>query len=147
MKASDFEFDHNEFEAVLARTSRDCTRATERLIELFELWEGFADRYFDKKVAFVRAPDGSHYSGEIISKKFTVRWAQVALNNRGYAEVLATTQTLGGETSEIARFLISSNGALYSSDAEELHSSFAEYHAYKAFIVLLRRVLSQVIEV
>jgi hypothetical protein len=97
--------------------------------------------FFGGAISIVAVPEENRLDGEVIGKKFSIRYSPLGREESGVIEAaLALQDLVTGEPFEISRFLISQAGFM-STEGEVLLNRDDQDFGYKTLVVVARRVM------
>ncbi|WP_049818738.1 hypothetical protein [Pseudomonas taiwanensis] len=143
MKKSDFEYNADLFRGELASADFATKWAKDKLLDMFRHWRELGSVYLDGAV--LTSPDSGEgrLDGEVMGKKFSVQCQGDWRTGFGMVEAVVCTKSLvTAEPIEVARFLVSQNGAILSTAGEQLVSQDHPQASYQTFVAVIRRVLN-----
>jgi len=140
---SDFAFDTDRYENVIAKYDRGLQSARSRLNELLNLWPEFVQDYF-KNRAVINIQDSDHrVTGSILGKEFTLEFGSLVDLDDSYIEAVLWVPAMGtGKAVELGRFLFTVKGAVLSTSKEELLGWEDEHQYFNLLVTIFRKVLS-----
>jgi hypothetical protein len=143
MKKSDFEYNADLFRGEIASAVFAANMAKAKLLDMFRHWRELGDLYLQGAVLTSPESGESRLEGEVMGKKFSVQCQGDWRTGFGMIEaVVCTTSLVSAEPIEVARFLVSQNGAILSVAGEELVSQDHPNGSYVTFVSIIRRVLN-----
>lgn len=143
MKKSDFEYDANLFREEMASADFAAKYAAGKLLAMFDHWRQLGERYLDGAVLISPASGESRIDGEVMGKKFSVRYQADLRTGSGMVEAAVCTSSLiSVEPIEVVRFLVDQNGTILSVTGEELVNQDHPQASYVTFAAIIRRVLN-----
>ena len=141
MDKTDFDFDTALFLKQLGVTKFAVRGATGQLLDLAEHWGQLGREFFGGAISIVAVPEENRLDGEVIGKKFSIRYSPLGRAESGVIEAaLALQDLVTGEPFEISRFLISQAGFM-STEGEVLLNRDDQDFGYKTLVVVARRVM------
>lgn len=142
MHKADFDYEADDFQIQISRWVREYKRSSKHFREVIEHWQGFAPDHFNKELEFSIAPEQCLVDGSIIGQKFSIR-TSMSVKSAGaclLARVTVKDILLDAEV-ELAAFLVSPEGAIFSQEGEQLVDRHDDLLGYKLLIAITRRVL------
>lgn len=142
MDIKDFETDVDGFRQKLGVRRFDVKGATQKLLELVDIWKSVGQEHLGGHIKFNATPDDSLIDGEVLGKKFQIRYAPIGLEGDGAIEAsVILPDLISQKPFEISRFLVTPKGKILSMAGLELTD--LDYHssAYKALVALATRVI------
>lgn len=143
MNKSDFAFDTDRYENLVARHDRGLQSARRRLDDLLSRWQEFVRDYFQNR-GVIKIDDSVHrVTGSILGKEFILEFgALVDLEESFIEAVLWVPAVSTGKAVEIGRFLFTVKGAVLSAEKEELIGLEDENQYFNLLAAIFRKVLS-----
>lgn len=142
MKKSDFDEDVNELQTLVSRVAHSYKRATDRYLELIELWNDVGQKHFNGQVTFKREEGGSLVSGNVSGKPFSIYSTMLYRGGEALLEArLAVKELVPEKEVLIGKFHVAPNGAIYTADGEAALPNTDDMREYKVLSAILRRVL------
>lgn len=143
MNHKDFEVDEDRFRKQVGVRRFDVNGATTKLLELIDQWKEVGQQYLDGTVSVTAVPVDSRIDGEVLGKKFSIRYAPFGLEGEGALEAALSIQDLvTGKAIELSRFLVSSTGTILSVEGDELIDLRYRDAPYKALVAVVSRVIN-----
>lgn len=143
MDVNDFATDEDLFKKKIGVRRFDVNGATKRLLEMADSWSAAGQKYLGGIISITAAPEDCRIDGDVLGKKFCIRYAPFGLEGEGSLEVAVSIQDLvTGEPVELSRFLVSSTGAILTSAGEELINAEHPEYSYKALVAITSRVIN-----
>lgn len=143
MNKSDFAFDTDRYEDLVARHDRGLQSARRRLNDLLHRWQEFERDYFHNR-GVINIHDSAHrVTGSILGKEFTLEFGTLVDLEECYIEaVLWVPAVSTGNPVEIGRFLFTVKGAVLSEEKEELLGLEDENQYFNLLAAVYRKVLT-----
>ncbi|HGY2298940.1 TPA: hypothetical protein ACNV18_003034 [Pseudomonas putida] len=142
MDIKDFETDVDGFRQKLGVRRFDAKGATQQLLEMVEIWASVGQEHLGGIIRVDATPEDSSIAGEVLGKKFQIRYAPIGLEGDGAIEASVTIQDLATQRPfEISRFLVTSRGKILSTDGLELNDLDYRDAAYKTLVALATRII------
>lgn len=143
MNKSDFAFDTNRYENVIAKYDRGLQSARRRLNDLLNLWPEFVRDYFQNRAVINIEDSARRVTGSILGKEFTIEFGSVVDPEDSFIEAVLWVPAVGtGKAVELGRFLFTVKGAVLSADKEELLGWEDEHQYFNLLAAIFRKVLS-----
>lgn len=143
MKKSDFEYNADLFRGEIASADFAAKLAKGKLLDMFRHWRELGSIYLDGAVLTLPDSGESRLDGEVMGKKFSVQCQGDWRTGFGMVEAVVCTKSLvTDEPIEVARFLVSQNGAILSPTGEQLVTQDHPQVSYLTFVSIIRRVLN-----
>ncbi|WP_163020320.1 hypothetical protein [Pseudomonas viridiflava] len=140
MDKSDFDYDSEEFFRDISKTIKYYNYAKESFLSDVKHWKELSGEYI--KGNFSAEVEGNLVRGKIIDRDFVLTISPLVLNSETYALViLFMPHPMGGDPTELSRFLVSRDGNVNSDDGSLLLSAGDVYKSFKLFVVVLRKVI------
>lgn len=142
MDIKDFETDVDSFRQKLGVRRFDAKGATQKLLDMVEIWASVSREHLGGIIRVDATPGDSSIDGEVLGKKFKIRYTSIGLEGDGAIEASVIIQDLATQRPfEISRFLVTSKGKILSSDGQELTDLDYRDSAYKALVALATRII------
>ncbi|RON05184.1 hypothetical protein [Pseudomonas brassicacearum] len=135
----DFTRDPNDFLSYIATVKRDWTRASSEFLGLVEHWQDLSMNSFAGMTA-VAAKERS-IEGEVLGKQFSIELSPISLDKAGLAEAVLFLRQIGGSKSELGRFSVRRDGAIFGGDGSILVDPQDNHYSYKIFTTVLQTVV------
>ncbi|WP_092302679.1 hypothetical protein [Pseudomonas sp. NFIX28] len=143
MEKNDFEYNADLFRGELASADFAVKLARAKLLTMFNHWRELGQLYLDGAVLISPDSGESRLDGEVMGKKFSVHYQADWRTGNGMVEAaVCTNSMISFEPIEVARFLVSQNGGIFSAVGEELVSQDHPNCSYVTFATIIRRVLN-----
>lgn len=141
MKKNEFDYDINDFQTLVSRTSHAYKRATSQYVDLISFWNDLGDRHFSGQVSFEIDEQNAVVSGIASGKRFAIYSSMLYRGNEALLEARVTVNDpVPNNEAVIGRFLVSQTGAIYSGDGEMVLSGDDDLRQYKTLAAVVRRV-------
>ncbi|QVW25323.1 hypothetical protein KJF94_07040 [Pseudomonas hormoni] len=135
----DFTRDPEGFFTYITSVKRDWDRASSRFLGLVEHWQDLSLNHF-AGVTSITAKERS-IEGEVLGKQFFIELSPISADKAGLAEAILFLRKSGGSKSELGRFNISRDGAIFSANGSLLVDPEIQGYSYKIFSTVLQAVL------
>jgi hypothetical protein len=143
MDVSDFATDEDRFRKKIGVRRFDVNSATQSLLGLADLWSSVGQEHLGGIISITVTPEDGRIDGDVLGKKFCIRYAPLGLEGEGSVEAALSIQDLvTGKPIELSRFLVSSKGAILTIAGEELINSEHRDYGYKALVAIASRVIN-----
>ena len=143
MDVNDFATDVAEFKQKLGVRRFDLKGATRNLEYLVDLWASIGKDQLGEIVSITAVPEDGRIDGDVLGKKFCIRYAPLGLEGEGTVEAALSIQDLvTGKPVEISRFLVSSKGSILTTTGDELINSEHHDYGYKSLVAIASRVIN-----
>ncbi|MQU27331.1 hypothetical protein GHO29_12625 [Pseudomonas helleri] len=143
MDVKDFATDEDRFKKKIGVRRFDVNSATQKLLSLADLWSSVAQENLGGLISITAAAEDARIDGEVLGKKFCIRYAPFGLEGEGTVEAALSIQDLvTGKSIELSRFLVSSKGAILTIAGEELINSEHSEYGYKVLVAIATRVIN-----
>jgi hypothetical protein len=143
MDVNDFATDAGHFRQKIGVRRFDVKGATQSLAYLADLWASLGKEHLGGIVSITAVPEDGRIDGDVLGKKFCIRYAPFGLEGQGSVEAALSIQDLvTGKPIELSRFLVSSKGTILTTTGEELINSEHHDYGYKALVAIANRVIN-----
>ncbi|TRZ62292.1 hypothetical protein DZA28_21030 [Pseudomonas alloputida] len=143
MNKSDFAFDTDRYENVIAKYDRGLQSARRRLNDLLNLWPEFVRDYFQNRAVINIGDSANRVTGSILGKEFTLEFGSLVDLEDSFIEAVLWVPAVGsGNAVELGRFLFTVKGAVLSADKEELLGWEDQHQYFNLLAAIFRKVLS-----
>lgn len=143
MDVNDFATDEDLFRKKIGVRRFDVNGATQSLLGLADLWSSVGREHLGGIISITAVPEDGRIDGDVLGKKFCIRYAPFGLEGEGCVEAALSIQDLvTGKPIELSRFLVSPKGAILTAAGEELINSEHPEYGYKALIAVASRVIN-----
>lgn len=143
MDVNDFAIDADHFRQKIGVRRFDVKGATQSIAYLADLWGTIGKDHLGGIVSITAVPEDGRIDGDVLGKKFCIRYAPFGLEGEGSIEAALSIQDLvTGKPIELSRFLVSSKGAILTTTGEELINSEHHNYGYRALVAITSRVIN-----
>ena len=140
---SDFAFDTDRYENLVAKYDRGLQSARRHLNDLLNQWPELVREYFPNR-AVINVDDLVHrVTGSILGKEFTLEFGALVDPEDSFIEAVLWVPAVGsGKAVELGRFLFTVKGTVLSAEKDELLSWEDEHQYFNLLAAIYRKVLS-----
>lgn len=143
MDLNDFATDEDRFKKIIGVRRFDVNGAAKSLLDLAESWSSIGQKHLGGIISIAATPDEGRIDGDVLGKKFCIRYSPFGLEGVGSPEAAVSIQDLvTGEPIELSRFLVSSKGAILTLSGEELINAEHREYSYKTLVAITSRVIN-----
>ncbi|QNR42580.1 hypothetical protein [Pseudomonas syringae] len=143
MDKQDFSSSDSDFKLLIGTRRFDVESATSILLDMAGTWNQYGQELLGGIISICNVPEESRIDGEVLGKKFCLRYAGYGVEGRSALEVALTIRNLvTGENIELSTFFVSAEGLILSSDGEELLNLTYRDSGYKVLVAVVRRVMN-----
>lgn len=143
MDVKDFDTDEDLFKKKIGVRRFDVNSATQWLLDLANSWSSVGKEHLGGIISITAEPEDCRIDGEVLRKKFCIRYVPFGLEGEGSIEAALSIQDLvTGKPIELSRFLVSSKGAILTITGEELINSEDNEYCYKVLVAIATRVIN-----
>lgn len=135
----DFTRDPNDFLSYIATVKRDWTRASSELLGLVDHWQDLSMNSFAGMTSV--AVKERSIEGEVLGKQFSIQLSPISLDKAGFAEAVLFLHQIVGSKSELGRFNVRRDGAIFGNDGLLLVDPQDNHYSYKVFTAVLQAVV------
>ncbi|WP_259641685.1 hypothetical protein [Pseudomonas syringae group genomosp. 3] len=142
MDKRDFPASVGDFKLLIGRRRFDVDGATSIFFDMTDLWAKLGQEFLGGVVSISKSPEDSRIDGEVLGKRFCLRYAGYGIEGESALEVVLTIPDLVAEQNiELSKFFISAEGSILSSDGERLLNLEHRDSGYRALVAVIRRVM------
>ena len=143
MDFNDFATNEDLFRKKIGVRRFEVNSAIRSLLDLADSWSSIGKEFLGGLISITAEPDHDRIDGDVLGKKFCIRYSPFGLDGEGSIEAALSVQDLvTGEPIELSRFLVSSKGAILTITGEELINSEHREYVYKVLIAIAGRVIN-----
>ncbi|WP_054060104.1 hypothetical protein [Pseudomonas asplenii] len=143
MDKTDFDYDANLFQKQLGVTKYSVKSAIGKFVGMVEHWSELGSGYWGDSLLVSADPANNCINGELVGKKFVVRYAPLEKDGKGVIEAVVLIHDLvSSKPVEVSRFMVKSDGSILSTAGDVLIGSEQSEWSYKTLVAICRRVLN-----
>ncbi|MBF8669663.1 hypothetical protein IR012_10590 [Pseudomonas putida] len=143
MDNTDFDYDVDLFQKQLGVTKFAVKGAAEKLLGMVEHWSEVGSHHWGRSLVVSADPVNGCINGEIVGKKFVIRYEPLGYEGNGVIEaVVVINDLVSGEPMEVSRFLMKSDGSILSAAGDVLMAREHPEWSYRTLVAIVRRVLN-----
>ncbi|MCU7282679.1 hypothetical protein OC926_22780 [Pseudomonas peradeniyensis] len=143
MDKADFDYDVDAFEQQLGVTKFAVKGAVGKLVGMVEHWSEVGRDHWGRSLTVVADPENNCINGELVGKKFVIRYAPLGKDGNSVVEAVVFIHDLVScSPVEVSRFMVKSDGSILSSAGDVLIGRDHMEWSYRTLVSICRRVLN-----
>jgi len=141
VKKNELDYDINDFQTLVSRTSNAYKRATSQYVDLINFWNDLGERHFSGQISFEIDEQNALVSGNASGKRFSIYSSMHYRGNEALLEArVAVNDPVANSEKIVGRFLVSQTGSIHASDGELVLHVDDDLRQYKTLAAVVRRV-------
>jgi hypothetical protein len=129
------------FAAFLGSAKRDWTKAEENFFALVEHWQGLCVNHFGGLISIIKVDEKSVLKGVVLNKSYSVELRPIAVQGKGFAEVVIKVLFSEREVCEAGRFLVDRRGSVVQEDGSVVVDADTDLGSAQIFTTIAKAVL------